>query len=334
MSVTRQEEIAVGALKALGVGEEEERLYRLLLSGPDRTLADLSEALGAPPAPLRRRLRALEDTGLVSRTPTRPVRYRPAPPGPAVDVLIARRQEQLDRTRSEAKELTQLWEEGTGREPAVEVVQGAEANIQLFLQTQRSAREEILTFDKPPYVVEGVGRQAEVQRDRMAHGVRYRTLYDRESLLEPEQHALARELAAHGEQARVLDGVPLKALIADGTTALVPVQLTEDRHAVILRDSPLLDALVSLFELLWQRATPLWPTGRPEQTDGLSDFDKLLLGYAAVGCTDEVTARKTGLNQRTIERHMRRIMDALGARTRFQAGLQAGLKGYLGDRET
>ncbi|GGT09665.1 hypothetical protein GCM10010222_59530 [Streptomyces tanashiensis] len=102
---------------------------------------------------------------------------------------------------------------------------------------------------------------------------------------------------------------------------------------MVLHDSPLLGALVSLFELLWQRATPLWPTGRHEQPGGLSDFDRLLLGYAAVGCTDEATARRTGLNQRTIERHMRRIMDTLGARTRFQAGLQAGLQGYLGDRE-
>ncbi|MFF8837482.1 helix-turn-helix domain-containing protein [Streptomyces sp. NPDC015130] len=109
----------VGTLNELGVGEEEERLFRLLLSRPDLTLADLAEALSTAPAPLRRRLRALEDAGLVSRTPTRPVRYRPAPPGPAVDVLIARRQEELDRTRSEAKELARLWEEGTRREPAV-----------------------------------------------------------------------------------------------------------------------------------------------------------------------------------------------------------------------
>ncbi|HVK25886.1 MAG TPA: hypothetical protein VM677_31395 [Actinokineospora sp.] len=41
-------------------------------------------------------------------------------------------------------------------------------------------------------------------------------------------------------------------------------------------------------------------------------------------------ARKVGVNQRTIERRMRRIMESLGARTRFQAGLQADRKGLLG----
>ncbi|QKW08126.1 helix-turn-helix transcriptional regulator [Streptomyces sp. NA04227] len=317
-------------LEALGIGEDEELLYRRLLSRPARTLAELSDELGAPRAVLRRRLRVLQDAGLVTKTPTRPLRYLPAPPGPAVEVLVARRQEQLERARTDARELTLLWE--ASAEPSVEVVQGAEANIRRFLQTQHTARQEILTLDKPPYVTEGVRRQADVQKERMAQGVCYRTLYDRQSLLEPEQQHLARELAAHGEVARVLDGVPLKALIADGAVALVPVVLHEDRHTVVLHSSPLLDGMKTLFELLWQRATPLWPTGGARDGHGdLSDFDRLLLGYAAIGCTDQATARKTGLNQRTIERHMRRIMDTLGARTRFQAGLQAGLQGYLGD---
>ncbi|MCX5388741.1 LuxR family transcriptional regulator [Streptomyces sp. NBC_00094] len=318
-------------LEPFGIDKDTENLYRELLARPGRALSELAES-GAAPARLRRQLRVLEDAGLVARTPSRPVRYRPTPPALAIDVLTTHRQQELEKARLAAGAFAELWEEGKAAEPTVQVVQGAEANVQRFLQTQRTARLEVLTLDRPPYVAEGVARQAELQRERMSQGVAYRTLYDRESLAEPHQMELARALADHGEQARVLAGVPLKALIVDGSSALVPVVLSPERHTVVLQPSPLLDGLIALFEALWEKATPLWPRpgSRPGSGERLSDFDRLLLGYAAAGCTDQVIARKTNLNQRTIERHMRRIMDSLDARTRFQAGLKAGLQGHLG----
>ncbi|MFE4616982.1 LuxR C-terminal-related transcriptional regulator [Streptomyces sp. NPDC056747] len=318
-------------LEPFGIDQGTEALYCELLTRPDRALSELAEN-GTTPARLRRQLRVLEDAGLVTRTPSRPVRYRPTPPALAIDVLAARRRQEVESARLAAGPLVELWEAGRDTEPAVQVVQGSEANVQRFLQAQRIARTEVLTLDKPPYVTEGVSRQAEVQLERMTQGVAYRTIYDRASLADPRHMETARALADHGEQARVLPDVPLKALIIDGSSALVPVVFTPERHTVALQPSPLLDGLVALFEALWRQATPLWApphthTGGGEQ---LTDFDRLLLGYAAAGCTDELVARKTNLNQRTIERHMRRIMDTLGARTRFQAGLQAGLQGHLG----
>ncbi|MGW1997623.1 helix-turn-helix domain-containing protein [Embleya sp. NPDC001921] len=317
-------------LEPFGISAADEELYRELLGRPDLTLAELAEALATPPQRLRRQLKILEDAGLVSRAPGRPIRFRPAPPGLAVDVLAARQHERLEHSRLDAVNLNELWETGRGREPAVQIVRGNQDNVARFLHTQRTARREILTFDKPPYVAQGVTRQTELQLERLAAGVRYRTLYDSESLTDPAQVEAIRALAHAGEQARTTNDLPMKALIADGTSGLVPIALSGERHTVVLGPSPLLDGLITLFELLWQTATPLWSAGPTTPQSALSAFDTLLLGYAAAGCTDEVTARRTGLNKRTIERHMRRVMDTLGARTRFQAGLQAGLKGYLG----
>ncbi|MGW4898242.1 helix-turn-helix domain-containing protein [Kitasatospora sp. NPDC004240] len=316
-------------LNALGVSSQEEALYRALLLRPDPTLAELAESTGAEPSRLRRQLRELEAKGLVSRSPTRPVRFRPAPPELAVEVLALSLHQRIDRARLAAVELTDLWRSGRAEhEPPVQIVQGREANTQHFQQVQRSTREEVLIFDMPPYVEEGMAAQTDVQLDLMERGVVYRTVYDRGALAEPEQLALARRLTQRGERARVVDGLPMKLLIADRTTALVPFVLDGERQTVVLRSSPLLDGLIALFEAQWERGTPLWGSGRP--ADELSPEDVQLLGYAAAGYTDEIIARKVGVNKRTVERRMRRLMDALGARTRFQAGLQAARRGLLG----
>jgi len=42
------------------------------------------------------------------------------------------------------------------------------------------------------------------------------------------------------------------------------------------------------------------------------------------GMKDEAVARELGISVRTLGRRMSGLLEALGARTRFQAGLQAG----------
>ncbi|MEV6012242.1 helix-turn-helix domain-containing protein [Streptomyces sp. NPDC051976] len=316
-------------LDALGIPETAESLYRELLARPATSPAELAAAAGRDVSAVRRELRLLETHGLVARNPGRPVRFRALPPDLAVEVLALQRHRQIDQARMAAADLTRLWlAANREQQPAVELVRGGETNVQRFLQCQRASQDEVLTLDMPPYVSEGVARQTEVQLELMARGVRYRTVYDCAALADPEQLALARLLAQHGEQARVYDGLPLKLLVTDRSTALVPITLSEDRQSLALTRSPLLDALLALFEFLWERATPLW--SERSASAELTDEDAQLLGFAAAGYTDLAISRKLGVNKRTIERRMSRLMTLLGARSRFQAGLQAGRKGLLG----
>ncbi|MFD0260860.1 helix-turn-helix domain-containing protein [Kitasatospora indigofera] len=314
-------------LGAFGVGEAEERVYRALLGTTESTLTEVSEAAGCTAAQAGRSLRALEGKGLVHRTP-HPTRYRAAPPGLAIEVLALDRHRQIEQARLAAVEFTELWSAGErGRQVPVEVIQGHDVNTQRFLQAQRAAEREVLTLDRPPHQEEGITPQHVLQLERMAQGVTYRTVYDRLSLSEPGQIERAHELARGGEQARVYDGVPMKLLITDGSGALVPFAVHGTRRSVVLDRSPLLDGLLTLFELLWECAAPLWPA---RGVRGLDPTDERLLGLASAGHTDESMARTTGMSKRTVERRMRVLMDSLDARTRFQAGLQAGRRGLLG----
>ncbi|MFB7340446.1 helix-turn-helix domain-containing protein [Streptomyces hydrogenans] len=315
-------------LGPFGVTEAEERAYRLVLGLPDCTATEVAEGIGVEPGVARRLLRALEEKGLVCRLQGTPVRYQGAAPDLAIEVLAMVRHRQIEQAKLATSELTDLWTAAErGRHVPIEVVHGRDVNTQRFLQTQLAARREVLTFDRPPYLEEGIEPQHELQVRRMAEGVRYRTVYDRSSLAETGQMERVLALVRAGEQARVYDGVPLKLLVTDRSAGLVPFAVSGVRRSVVLDASPLLDALVALFELVWERAAPLWASTPPGVVDPVNER---LLGYAAAGYTDESIARLTGLSKRTVERRMRQMMDRLGARTRFQAGLQAGRVGLLG----
>jgi DNA-binding NarL/FixJ family response regulator len=122
---------------------------------------------------------------------------------------------------------------------------------------------------------------------------------------------------------RMLRDVPLRLIVIDRRTALLP---TSADVVVELGPSSLLNALLRLFDLLWQQASPLTPavSGGPLTSD-----DQQLLSLAAAGLTDQAIARRLGVAQRTVERRMQRILKTLDATTRFQAGLRAGQRGLL-----
>jgi DNA-binding CsgD family transcriptional regulator len=220
------------------------------------------------------------------------------------------------------------------RPPGVEVVRGRQAIGLRWLEAQRSATRELLILDRPPYVLEPERARRRVQHELLRRGVRCRTIYDREAMESPGCLASARQLGALGEDGRTVAGLPMKLLIADRKVGLVS-HLHGQEEYVLLHGSALLDGLVTLFDLLWHQATPLRPPpadAAHEATETLSADDRRLLSLAADGLTDHAVARRLGVAQRTVERRMRRIMDRLGARTRFQAGLQAARRGMLIER--
>lgn len=289
-------------LEALGVCSEDEQLYRALLARPESTATSLALSVDWPANRVGRHLRSLLSLGLASRTPGRPARYVPAVPEAAVELLALRKQAAIVEARLGAAALTAEF-----RQPdAFRVIRGAEAIAQRFYQAQQCAQDEVLVLDRLPYAVSA------------PHGVTYRMIYDMASLSEPGDLVAARSSGC----CRMLRDVPLKLVVVDRRTALLPT----GPDVVELGPSSLLDALLRLFDLLWRQASPLTPS----VSEGpLSTEDQQLLSLAAAGLTDQAIARRLGVAQRTVERRMQRILKALDATTRFQAGLRAGQQGLL-----
>lgn len=317
-------------LESVGVSADEEAAYRELLKRTQSDPGDLAAALGRERALVEQALTALEELGLVSRVPGRAPRFRAARPDVAVDVLVARRREELARAQMAARELLAEMpaEERHRPEDIVEVLVGRPAIAARFEQVLTGTREELLVIDRPPYVSDPERSDSSV-RSLLREEVVVRGLYAPEALELPGALEAAQDAVRIGERSRVHADLPMKLAIGDRRLAILPVGADEAVEAALcIRPSTLLDALVQLFELLWAQATPIVPA--VDSPDG----DRELAALLASGAKDDVVARHLGTSSRTLSRRIAELMDRLHVRTRFQAGVQAVRLGWLPGPET
>jgi DNA-binding transcriptional ArsR family regulator/DNA-binding CsgD family transcriptional regulator len=324
-------------LEAVGVSAEDLSTYRCLLASPHVTVAELAARLNGEHSAVRRSVARLEKLGLVTRTAGRPRRLVAARPDVAVDVLVARRREELHQAQLAARELLaeMVVEDQHRPDRLVEVVVGRAAVATRFAQLLQGTRRELLVLDRPPYAHEPAGADTRVRR-LLREGVAVRGIYDHTSLARPGALADALDLAAAGEESRMHPAVPMKLAIADRTLALLPLAASDAVDtALVVRPCALLDALCALFELLWTHSLPLADPVPPGSAAATQPWradteDEALLVALGAGLKDDAIARQLGLSTRTVSRRVAKLMEQLQARTRFQAGRLVERRLWLG----
>jgi sugar-specific transcriptional regulator TrmB len=314
-------------LESLGISAAEERAYVALLDHPEATLAELSSALAWPTRKVQRLLDALQAMGLVSFAAGEPRRFVPASPDIAIEAILSRREDELRRARAEIERLQQRATEAAGkRRQMIELITTHEAERHVFEQIQHAARHELIFLARPPILIAGPEQPSETQVDAIARGVRYRSIADRAFLALPGVVGRIRADMEAGEEVRVVSELPFKMVMADRNVALIPLNLERpDSPSLLVRSSALLDALYSMFELLWERAAPIAVTqgntlqiGEPG-THLPVEADRLIPLLAA-GLNDKAIAFELGISASTLTRRITEIMHRLDAQTRFQLG--------------
>ncbi|WP_170990739.1 TrmB family transcriptional regulator [Herbidospora galbida] len=335
-------------LEVLGISAFDERIYRAVLASPGITLQELVARSGESSGRIQSSLTRLQSKGLVNRLWGRSPRWTATNPGTAIRSLVRCFQGELDRVTDTADELETAFR-AVGQDPDdighFEVLAGPEVLARWYRQVQQEAKDEVLTFDRPPYVLD---YRNPLQSDRLRDGVRYRTIYAPEAF----QHEGALDqldtMLKVGEQARVLPGLPFKMVLADQRVAIMPLHLHLHQplsRSVLIRGSTMVVALVELFERMWREAVPMYPQATPPDStpgpvgdpapeeDGermdLDLEDRRLLALLAAGLKDDAIARQFGTSPRSLRRKLRHLFDELNAETRFQAGVQARRRGLV-----
>ncbi|RIQ22556.1 helix-turn-helix domain-containing protein [Jiangella rhizosphaerae] len=321
-------------LEQFGLSDEEQTVYLALLDhARPATAAVLEPAItaGLSADAVEKLLDALERRGLADRLPGEPPAYRLVDPALAFAETLAARERDLQRSRVLVDQLAiRHRRRHDAVEPGdlVEIVTGSEATARRLVDVYSSARTQVRAMERPPYgVVNSEPNPIEVELLRA--GVRHRVLYEQSAVDLPGRlHDLIGGIAA-GEEARVAPTLPARMLLIDDRYAMVPAKagaLITDQLLVV-HPSGLLDVLAEVFEETWLRAMPLRLA--PSDQDGQVDDDRVILNLLAAGLTEQSIARHVGASQRTVQRRIKEISGRLGARTRFQAGLQAARNGVL-----
>ncbi len=311
--------------ETLGIEESERRVYLTLLGGTPMTSEEVARSTGLSPSEVDGVVSALEAKGLTSHEPGSDARFRAADPSVALEALILRHQQRLDDGRASISALAKLYRESGQRARVadqVDVVRGREAVARRAAQLQLAAEREVLTFVKPPFVQTSNLTELEM----LPRGVRYRSLYDRAALEYPGIWEVALELQAAGEKCRTYPELPLKAIIVDDRSALIPLSLDQpgmEEGGLVIHSSSVLEALVTLFDILWRSAVPLGIT-ELGTVKGLPEECEPVLALMIGGLKDDAIARRLEVSKTTIDRRVRKIFEHLGGSTRFQTGFMAG----------
>ncbi|MDI3405393.1 helix-turn-helix domain-containing protein [Streptomyces cavernicola] len=317
-------------LGAIGLDEVQESVYRALVALGAADVADLAARVGLGESDTERAVRRLEQQGLAAQSSARPGRWVAAPPGVALGALLTQQRHELEQAELAAAVLTEEYR-AQATEPSahdlVEVVTGASAVAQRFLQLQLGASHEVCALvTGRPTVVTGPDNDAEEQA--AGRGVRYRVVAERDVLSLPNGMVEMAAALRRDEQVRIVDRVPTKLVVVDGQLAMVPLtSRTSEPAAVVVHASGLLASLTGLFESVWAQALPLRlgeddlvTEAGPAAPDGT---DLEILSLLLSGLTDASVAKQLDLGLRTVQRRVKGLMEMAGVTTRLQLGWHA-----------
>lgn len=321
-------------LKPVGVDPLAEVVYRHLVVSRPSTIDEIAAGTGLTQEKVTGILRDLETTGLVSRAPGQTSRFGATDPSVTLSALVERTEADLERVRLGLDELIARFHSAhASADPAelVEVVTGQEAIIRRGQLMRRGARFSIRGLDKPPYAGDPTAHN-EVEDEQVSLGVSAQVIYEPSAIAIPGRRQVLEQDIAHGEEARVLDNLPTKLVLVDDRVAMVPLRTADDviDSCVIVHPSALLDALSGLFSVLWRLALPLGIVRTDDSiADGLGDEEQRVLGLMAAGLPDEAIGRQLGMSLRTVRRRVRGLMERYQMSSRFQLGLNAGIRGWV-----
>jgi DNA-binding CsgD family transcriptional regulator len=183
-----------------------------------------------------------------------------------------------------------------------------------------SARREVL-------IISGSGNAqfGRLDHGNLRRGVRYRVLFPDAARLSGSLNSLS--LA--GAEVRTEAEMPMEAVVIDGAAAVLPA---DGAGAAVFRLPGVVAATVGLFERIWPGAAPLIPADPDAVGPGLTSRERALLDLLCSGATDESAGARLGISVRTVRRMVADIMNRLGARSRFQAGVKLADRGWLLDK--
>jgi sugar-specific transcriptional regulator TrmB/DNA-binding CsgD family transcriptional regulator len=321
------------ALRVLGIEEDEERAYHFLLMQHTATAEEVAARLSLPIRRTQALLQRVEAKGLASHSPEQPRRYIPARPELAIEALIQQRQATLERTRSAIPHLKSLMANGPVVPvplDLVEVITSRPALGQILEQLQDTVQSEVFAFQRAPTLYPD-GHQKTVKEH-----IRIRSISDSTYLDMPGSLESLRRVTSMGEEARYSHTLPMKMIVWDRRIAIVPLSVDNQQGpALLVRGSSLLDALCALFDLTWERSTPLAfnLSGALEEqrSEGrLSKTAEQAITLLAAGQSEKLIAHATGVSQATVNRRISELMQHFNARTRFQLGWRAALEAFPG----
>lgn len=254
-------------LQALGLNAYEARSYLVLVGHPRFKALELAARAHVPRQKIYEVLDSLVEKGFARVIQDRTKLFSAVPPDQALPAYLARRTHALEAELAEQSkaasglltDLMSAYTEGQGGSGTLDflrLVNDPGQTAGQFRGMLAAARVEYLEFSRPPYAVDPLDAEQVLQA--RLRGVLCRLIVERGTLDAAHQRFLA-EYEQAGVQIRQIDKVPMKMAVMDGRCGLLalvdPVTSKPAWTAVVFEHEGMAEAMRSLFEDYWRRAT-------------------------------------------------------------------------------
>ncbi|WP_160145127.1 helix-turn-helix domain-containing protein [Actinacidiphila yanglinensis] len=315
-----------------------------MLRNPDWGMAELATHFGKSETWISAALARLAELSLAEKSPEAGDHWHTISPALGLASILARKEAELARHQQEVElsrgAVSALMAQysalnvGSPRLESEFYTDLGEVRMKIE-QLAREARHEVLAFApggvQPKEVLDN---SRPLDEAVLGRGISMRTVYLESIRNDAASVGYARWLTDLGGQVRTVSTLPLRMIVVDRSTAMLPLDPAEARAgAFVVTSEGVITPLVALFERVWQDATPL---GAPQRRDsyGLTSQEREVLHLLGLGLTDDGVARHLGISLRTVRRIMSELMTRMKVKSRFQAGLIAGALGWVADAET
>ncbi|MEU0004175.1 LuxR C-terminal-related transcriptional regulator [Streptomyces sp. NPDC006314] len=285
--------------------------------------------------------------GLLRPAAGDPERLEPVPPAVALHRLLRSAADRIAGERRREALLADAFEplmridgrrtENTADTPTLRVLSGTARINEAITEAMSTAHRELLCVQPHHELNTPRGHASQsvaVRRDQavLDRGGRIRTLYQHTLRHRPSVAAYYEQLSGDTE-ARSLDEVTDRLIVVDRTVAFLPAN-ADGTLALEVRHPALLTYFVTIFDRLWQLATPMYPRAvqRPS-VGGVTPRQRSIAALLVEGHTDAVIAERLGMNVRTARVHIAKLATTLGSESRAQLGYLIGRSGILDRQE-
>lgn len=254
--------VAREQLRLFGLTDNEARAYEALLRFGRQTPAALAPRAGVSRGRVYQVLDALAHKGFATAEEGSTKSFSAVDPRTALGSALQVERNRLDEVSAQLDNLcdvlTALAEPAADDVPAIEILRRPEQIALRFQQLQAEAQHEVLAFVRPARVA---GPENTQEFDALARGVRMVALYERRVLDDSDNVRELRRFMEAGEEARVVDQLPMKLAIFDRRRAIMPLSATHDPAMpftpVVVHDLGLVSVLAAGFDHVWETAASI-----------------------------------------------------------------------------
>jgi sugar-specific transcriptional regulator TrmB len=249
-------------LRSLGLSAYEADVYEALVRLGRAKVQDIARVVDVPRPQIYVALGRLLDKNLCGEERGKVSHYTPVAPDEAFAATLKEQTEQLAARAEGVRHLAELHrkaDKAVAPTDFVQVLKGGQ--IRAFMDgLMQSVQREALTFFKSAQERDEASLEGAVQLEAalIKRGVRVKCLYEQASAANERLRPILRRLLRYGEQARVVDAVPMNMLVVDEQSGLFSLASGQSDVTVFAVTHPALVQVMRLsFTQLWERGRDL-----------------------------------------------------------------------------